>query len=102
MSGSESAPHLLVPASLVPVTSQIGLVVGHDDEVEGARTDDRLTTGAQVLLACRIGLHRGDGHPEKIAHASTAKMATSATTMATSSAVLFSCSRNGLKPMTAR
>jgi hypothetical protein len=74
----------------MPVPSQIWLVVGHYYQMEGAGGDDGLTTGADVLLARRIGLHRGDRHPEKIAHARTAKIATNATTSATMSAVLRS------------
>ncbi len=74
----------------MPVPSQIGLVVGHDYQMESSGGDDGLTAGADVLLARRIGLHRGDGHPEKIAHARTANIATNATTIATMSAVLRS------------
>jgi len=72
------------------MTTQIRLQIRHHDEVEGSGADGHLTAGADVLLARRIGLHRGDGHPEKIAHASTAKMATNAITMAAMSAALFS------------
>jgi hypothetical protein len=74
----------------MPVPSQVGLVVGHDNEMKCAGRDDGLAARADVLLAGRVGLHRGDGHPEKIAHARTAKIATNATTTATMSAVLFS------------
>lgn len=74
----------------MPVPSQIGLVVGHDHQMESAGGDNGLTAGADVLLARRVGLHRGDGHPEKIAHARTAKIAANATITATMSAVLFS------------
>ena len=74
----------------MPVPSQVGVVVGHDDNVKRAGRDDGLTARADVLLARRVGLHRGDGHPEKIAHARTANIATNATTTATMSAVLLS------------
>jgi hypothetical protein len=81
------------------MTSQVRLVVGHDDQMESAGRDDRLAAGADVLLARRVRLHRGDGYPEKIAHARTANIATNAITTATMSAVLFSWSRNGLNPI---
>ena len=63
-----------------------------------ARRNGVLTAGAEVVLTGGVGLHRGDRHPEKIAHATTAKIAISAMTMAAMSAALLSCSRNGLKP----
>jgi len=65
-------------------------VVGHDNQVKRADRDDGLAARADVLLARRVGLYGGDGHPEKIAHARTANIATNATTKATMSAVLFS------------
>lgn len=74
----------------MPVPSQVGLVVRHDYQMKGAGRDDGVAAGTDVLLARRIGLHGGDGHPEKIAHARTANIATNATTTATMSAVLFS------------
>jgi hypothetical protein len=74
----------------MPVTAQVWLVVGHDNKMKGAGEDDGLAAWADVLLAGRVGLHRRDGHPEKIAHARTANIATNATTTATMSAVLFS------------
>ena len=72
------------------MSAQIRLEIGHHDEMEGPRADRHLTARAEVLLARGIGLDRGDGHPEKIAHASTAKIATNAITMAAMSAALFS------------
>jgi len=83
----------------MPVPAQIRLIVGHDDEVEGARRDRHLTPGADVVLARRVGLDGGDGYPEKIAHATTAKIATKAITIATMSATFLSWSRNGLNPI---
>jgi hypothetical protein len=74
----------------MPVPSEVGLVVGHDNQMKRADRDDGLAARADVLLARRVGLHGGDGHPEKIAHARTANIATNATTKATMSAVLFS------------
>jgi hypothetical protein len=75
---------------MMPVPSQIGLMVGHDYQVKGAGGNDGLTAGTDVLLARRVGLHRGHGHTEKIAHARTANIATNATTNTTMSAVLRS------------
>ncbi len=82
----------------MPVPAQVRLVIGDHHEMERSRRDDVLTTRAEVLLARRIGLHRADRHPEKIAHATTARIATSATIMAAMSAALLFCSRKGLKP----
>ena len=75
---------------MVPMTSQVRLVVRDHDQVKDARKDAQPTTGADVLLASRIGLYRGDCHPEKIAHATTTTIATSAMTIAAMSAMLFS------------
>jgi hypothetical protein len=74
----------------MPMPSQVWLVVGHDNQMKHAGRDDGIAPGTDVVLARRVGLHGGDGHPEKIAHARTANIATSATTTATMSAVLFS------------
>lgn len=52
--------------------------------------DAELASRAHVHLARRVGLHRGDGHPEKIAHATTARIATNAITMAAMSAASLS------------
>ena len=65
-------------------------MVGNDYQMKHAGWDDRRAAGADVLLARGVGLHRRDGHPEKIAHARTANIAANATTTATMSAVLFS------------
>jgi len=86
----------------MPVPAQVRLIIGNDDEMEHSGDDAQLTSGAGVFLACRVWLHRRDGHPEKIAHARTATIATSAMTIAAMSAVLFSWSRKGLKPTVAR
>ncbi len=84
------------------MSAEVRLVIGDHDEMEGARRDDVLTSGADVVLASRVGLDRAHGHPEKIAHATTARIATSATTIAAISAALLFCSRNGLKPTVER
>lgn len=75
---------------MVPVPSQVGLVIGHDNQVEHPGGDGQLASGADVLLARRVCLDGGDRYPEKIAHARTAKIATRAMTIAAMSAPLFS------------
>jgi len=74
----------------MPVPSQVWLIVGHHDQMEGSGKDAQLAPGADVLLARRVGLDRGDRHPEKIAHARTARIATRARTIAAMSATLRS------------
>jgi hypothetical protein len=75
---------------MVPVASQVRFVVGDHDQMKDAGEDAQATTGADVLLASRIRLYRGDCHPEKIAHATTTTIATRATTIAAISATFFS------------
>lgn len=86
----------------MPVTTKIRGLVGHHHDVESACPDGQVAPRAEVLLARLIGLDRGDGHPEKIAHPITSKVATRASTTITMSAALRSCSRNGLNPMAGR
>lgn len=74
----------------MPMTAQVRFVVGHHDHVECPGQDRHLAAWAQIGLAGRVRLHRGNGHPEKIAHARTAKIATSATTITTMSVMSFS------------
>ena len=88
--GAEAASHLLVPTAVVPMPAQVRLFVGHDDHVECPGWNRHLAAGADVVLAGRIRLDRRDGHPEKIAHARTAKIAMSAITMTTMSVTSFS------------
>ena len=82
----------------MPVTSQIGCIVGHNHQMELARRYLTLTSGAQITLCCLIRLNRGDGHVEKIAHAIRAIITAIATTTMMMSKAVFLCSRNGLKP----
>lgn len=82
----------------MPVPAQVGGLVRHDDHVEGSGGDGQLASRAQVLLAGLVGLDGGDGHPEKIAHPITSKVAATASTTITMSAALRSCSRKGLNP----
>lgn len=89
---------LLVPATVVPMTSEIGGLVGHNDEVICTGRDRTFAAGAQVSLGSLVGLHRGDGHVEKMAHAIRASIAAMATTTMMMSKVVFFCSRKGLKP----
>jgi hypothetical protein len=86
----EPTTHLFVPAAVVPVAAQIWLIVRHDYNVESPGHDRHLAARAEIGLASRVGLHRRDRHPEKIAHARTAKIATKATTITTMSVTSFS------------
>lgn len=80
------------------MTSQVDGVIGDDDQVESAGWNRLLTARAEILLHCLIGLNRVDGHPEKIAHATTPNVATIATTTMTMSTTVFRCSLKGLNP----
>jgi len=82
----------------MPVSAQVRLLIGNDNEMKDAWRNGFLTAGAEVVLAGGVGLDGGDRHPEKIAHATTAKIATRAMTIAAMSAAFFFCSRNGLNP----
>ena len=73
-------------------------MIRHDNHVKGSRWNGVVASRADVLLEGGVGLDRGDGYPEKIAHAITASVNTIATTNITTSAILLSSSRNGLKP----
>lgn len=91
-----------MPATVMPMTSQIRLMVRDHNEMEGPFGDGQIATGTQILLACGVRLHRADDYPEKIAHNTKATAVPIArTTMMTSNGVLF-CSRNGLKPIRER
>lgn len=57
-------PSLPVPAASMPVAPQVGSVVGHHDDVEGPRRDDRFASWAHVRLAGRIGLDGDDRYFE--------------------------------------
>ena len=74
----------------MPMPAKVGLVVGHYHHMKRAGQDRHLTARAEIGLASRVRLHRRDGHPEKIAHARTAKIATSATTITTTSVMSLS------------
>ncbi len=67
-----------------------------------SRQDAEVASRAQILLGRRIGLHRGDGYPEKIAHASTANVAIKPMMSMAMSALFLFESRNGLKPILQR
>lgn len=84
------------------MATELRLEVGDDDEMALADFDETVTSRAEVLLARRIRLHRGDDlYPERAAH-STSTTATRMVpaTMAMSTAFLR-CWRKGLKPMAA-
>lgn len=82
----------------MPVPAQVRFVVGDNNEMKGAGRNRVLASRADVGLAGRIRLDGSDRHPEKIAHATTARIAISAMTIAAMSAALLFCSRNGLNP----
>ena len=91
---------LFVPTAMMPVASHIHSVVGNHHEMEGSGGNRALTAGAQVFLACLIGLNGTDCYVENSAHAMSASVTpTASTTMATSRTEL-SWERNGLNPMT--
>lgn len=86
----------------MPVTSKVGDLIRDHDEMEGPGRDGELAPRAQILLGRRIGLHRGDGYPEKIAHASTANAAIRPMMSMAMSALFLFESRKGLKPILQR
>lgn len=98
MIGAMSSPQLLVPTAMVPMSPQIGSLVGDDHEVEGSRGDRPIASRTEVFLDRLIGLDGSDSYAEKIAHAITASMARMATTTMMMSTMVLSCCRNGLKP----
>lgn len=82
----------------MPMTSEVGLVVRHNDEMEGARRDRAVTSRAGVVLAGVMGLNRADCYPQ-IAHAnSPITRTTVAATRTRSKASLRAC-RKGLNPI---
>ncbi len=88
----------LEPASVVPMSAQVGFVLGHHHQVECSRRDRGLTTGADIRFAGSVGLHRHDDQREKMAHAIAAAIAIRARTIVTTSALDFGCGRKGLNP----
>jgi hypothetical protein len=84
------------------MATKVRLVVGNDHHMKSPRGDDVFAPGTDVFLTGGVGLDRGDRHPEKIAHATTARIATRAMTIAAMSAALLLLSRNGLKPIVER
>ena len=102
LTGAEPATQFLVPATVVPVATQVDLVVGYDHEMERAGVDRAEASRAEVLLGGCVGLDRGDRHPERIAHAMAPTAAANPMTMIAMSVMVLSESRNGLKPMCQR
>lgn len=86
----------------MPVTSEVGSIVGNDDEMERSRRYVPVASGTEVVLGRLVGLDRGDCHVEKIAHAISESIADRATTTMMTSKVVFLCSRKGLKPTVRR
>ncbi len=86
----------------MPVTAQVGRLVRDHNEMERARWDRRLASRAEVLLLRLVGLDRIDGYVEKIAHAMTANVASTAMTTTAMSRADFSWARKGLNPTSKR
>ena len=93
---------LLVPASVMPVAAEVGLVFGNDDQVEGSRGDRVVAARTDVGLPGRVGLDRCDRQVPKRAHRTTPNVTAKAPTTRAMSRKLFDCGRNGLKPMADR
>lgn len=87
-----------MPAALVPVSAEVGFVVGNYHEVEHARRDDAVTPRADVLLAGCMRLNRSDRYPQ-IAHARRPTMTTMVAATRTRSRAFLRAGRKGLKPM---
>jgi len=45
------------PAAAVPVSSEVGSLVGYNDDVTGSGWDRRGAPGTHVVLACLVGLN---------------------------------------------
>ncbi len=86
----------------MPVTTHVGRLVWNDHEMERARRDGRLASRAEVLLLRLVRLDRVDGYVEKIAHAITANVASTAMTTTAMSRADFSWARKGLNPTSKR
>jgi len=83
----------------MPVSPEIGGVLGDDDQMPDANLNGARATRAQVWLAGGVRLDdRDDFYPQR-AHASTPAVITSAAITTTMSVISRSCDRNGLKPI---
>lgn len=83
----------------MPVTSEVGRIIGHDNHVIDPDRDVQLTAGAEIFLSRGVSLDRADSYPENIAHMTRAIADPMASTTITMSIGDRFCSRNGLKPM---
>lgn len=89
----------------MPVAPQIGMMLGHHDDVSVAHLDEAVAPGAQIALARRVRLDGDDdlvveaAQPEKAAHTTRAAATARVTTTSTMSAAERRRTRNGLKPM---
>ncbi len=86
----------------MPVTTHVCRLVRDHNEMERAGRDGRLASRAEVLLLRLVGLDRIDGYVEKIAHAMTANVASTAMTTTAMSRADFSWARKGLNPTSKR
>ncbi len=83
----------------MPMSSQVGFVLGYYHEVALSLGDDPGTTRALVALASRVRLDERDDLYAKSAHTTTAAVITVAPTTITMSASPRRWGRKGLKPM---
>ncbi len=82
----------------MPMTTHVGRLVRNHDKMERARRDRQLASRAEVFLLCLVRLDQIDGYVEKIAHAITANVASTAMTTTAMSRADFSWVRKGLNP----
>lgn len=90
----------------MPVSSQIGFVFRHYDDVAFTGLDEEVASRAHISLSCRVWLYWH--HDLVVKSAQPANMAQStspiadaiATTTSRTSVAPRCCFRNGLKPMT--
>jgi hypothetical protein len=61
---------------MMPMASEVGSLIRHDYDMKDPVGDGELAAGAQILLNRRVRLDGGHRHPERIAHATTASVAT--------------------------
>ena len=61
-SAERRAPSTLLfePASMMPVSAQVGCVFGDDDEMKDAHLDEAVAARAGIPLPSRVGLHGRD------------------------------------------
>ena len=88
----------LVPAAVMPMTPQIGCVVGYHHQMERSRKDRGVTAGADIAFTGGVGLNRRDGYP-RIAHASKTTTITTVPMTRAMSRGDLRAGRKGLNPI---